>query len=100
MIPHYDVLITFVFGDITFSMMIMITTPFGYENYENLNSYFVGFHIYIKSLLNILIFSTAIPYFHFFKKLMFEDYMIPNLTKGSFYILKNDTQNKSLKNLQ
>ena len=74
----------------------MIKVPFGYNYSETLYSYFVEYHIYLKSLLNIFICSTAMPNFpFFFKALIFENYMRSNLTKKN--VFKNGTQNNYLK---
>ena len=43
--PPSILLVDFVFGDISLSMMTIITTPFGYDKYETQYSYFVEFHI-------------------------------------------------------
>ena len=44
----YFFLTTLALGDIFLYMMNMITTPFVYNNYEIIYSYFVVLHIYIK----------------------------------------------------
>ena len=55
------------------------------------------FHLYIKSLLDILRCYTAIPSLHFFfETLIFENNKRQNLTKYVFYIFKNGTHNKYL----
>ena len=43
------ILIIFSFGDITLSTLSMITTPFGYDDYETLYSSLVYLYIYIKN---------------------------------------------------
>ena len=61
----HDVLITFVFCDITLYILIMIKILFGCEIYETMYSDFFEFHINIKYLFNILIFSAEISSLYF-----------------------------------
>ena len=91
------VFVTFSFGEITLSILIMITTHLGYEDSETMSIYPVGFHIYIKSVFNIIRCSTEILSLHFFLKTRIpEYYRISNLTKLVFSIFKNVIQNKYL----
>ena len=65
--PYFD-LITMEFGEITLSMIIMITTPFVYEYTKNMYIDFVKLHMDIKCLLKRYICSTEMSPFHFFFK--------------------------------
>ena len=70
-------------------MLIMITTPLRYDYYETMQISIVDLHIATTYLLNIIRCSTEIQYYHlFFKTLILEDDMRPNLKHVVFSIIK------------